>query len=213
MTRVTVLGGTGYAGANIAHEAQELGLSVTVFSRSEPAAPLPGVAYELGNATDAGVVQRIVEGADVVVSALSPRGAMAGRVGATVQALAGAAAKRGVRLIVVGGFGSLRPAPGEPRMATAEDIPEAFRAESREMAGIVDWLQSPDAPAGLDWLFVSPAENFGSYAPGTRTGHFHFAGEVVDVPGSSISGADFGLGIAQEIAHPAHAGHVLLRGE
>ena len=44
MTRVVVLGGTGYAGAHIAREAVVRGLEVTSWSRSLPESQVDGVA-------------------------------------------------------------------------------------------------------------------------------------------------------------------------
>ena len=52
MSRITVIGGTGYAGSAIVTEAAARGHQVTVFSRSLPAERVPGVNYVQGDATD-----------------------------------------------------------------------------------------------------------------------------------------------------------------
>ncbi len=43
MSRIIVIGGTGYAGSAIVTEAAARGHAVTAFSRSLPAEPVPGV--------------------------------------------------------------------------------------------------------------------------------------------------------------------------
>lgn len=203
MTNVTVFGGTGYAGANITAQTAARGNHVTVVSRTAPAQPLEGVTYIQGSLGPD--TAQTIAGADVVVAALSPRGDNAGRLGAAYRQLAADAAAQGVRLIVIGGFGSLRPAPDAPRFADG-DIPAEFAAEAKEMDGFREWL-STDAPADLSWTFVSPAGEFGSYAPGEATGTYRLGGEVAlfDENGTSaVSGADFGLAVADLIDSGEH---------
>ena len=53
MTRITVLGGTGYTGTNIVREALARGLEVTAVARNTPASPVEGVTYVTGGAADA----------------------------------------------------------------------------------------------------------------------------------------------------------------
>src|SRR5690606_21564069 len=105
------------------------GHNVTSLSRSEPQEPVEGVRYEVGNVSD--VAARVIEGADVVVAALSPRGEMEGRLVDVYGELARLTAKAGGRYLQVGGFSSLRPAPGLPRVVEG-DIPEEYRAEALE---------------------------------------------------------------------------------
>src|SRR5690606_37008130 len=106
------------------------GHNVTSLSRSEPQEPVEGVRYEVGNVSD--VAARVIEGADVVVAALSPRGEMEGRLVDVYGELARLTAKAGGRYLQVGGFSSLRPAPGLRRVVEG-DIPEEYRAEALEV--------------------------------------------------------------------------------
>ena len=46
MTRITVLGGTGYGGAAVVAEAARRGHAVTACSRHAPERPVAGVTYE-----------------------------------------------------------------------------------------------------------------------------------------------------------------------
>lgn len=204
MARITVVGGTGYAGSAIAKEAASRGHEVTVLSRKAPEAPLDGVTYVQGDAGDKATQQEVVTGRDAVVSALSPRAGSQGTMSASVLGLGGVAASSGARLVVVGGFGSMRPAPGAPRLAEGDGLPEAYRAEAQEMAGVVDAL--PGTLAELDWVFVSPAPNFGAFNPGERTGRYVVGNDVADFgeEHATISGADYAVGIVDEIERPAH---------
>jgi putative NADH-flavin reductase len=161
------------------------------------------VRYEAGQVEQ--IAPRVVPDADVVVAALSPRGDMAGRLVEVYGELAQLSAQAGARFLQVGGFSSLRPAAGQPRVVEGE-IPEEFRAEALE-GEATRVLLAEHAPVGLDWVFVSPAGGYGSFAPGERTGAYRVGGEVAlfDAEGgSNISGADFALAIVDEIERPAH---------
>jgi putative NADH-flavin reductase len=203
MATIIVFGGTGYTGGSVVREAASRGHEVISVSRSEPTEPVQGVRYEVGGVSE--VAARVVQGADVVVAALSPRGDMAGRLVEEYRALARLAARAGTRYLQVGGFSSLRPAPGAPRVVEGE-IPEQYRGEALE-GEATRVLLAEQAPEDLDWLFISPAGGYGSFAPGERTGSYRIGGEIAvfDADGNSnISGADFALAIVDEIENPRH---------
>ncbi len=200
MAKITVIGGTGYAGSAIAREAASRGHQVTSVSRSKPAAPIDGVNYVIAPVADAGSA---VENSDVVVAALSPRGDNAGTLPDVYRQLARQVAATGARFVVIGGFSSLRPAPGAPRFAEGDDLPPQFAAEAREMNSILAELEA--GTTDTDWLFVSPAAEFGSYVPGKHLGHYRVGGDVAlfDTAGkSAISGTDFGRAVLDEIETP-----------
>ena len=216
MSRIVVVGGTGYAGSAIVAEAAARDHEVTAFSRSAPAAPVPGVHYVQGDATDEAALSSVVAGTDVVVAALAPPGSFRD-VYRTVARLADA---EGARLYVVGGFSSLRPAAGAPRFV--EDLSHApaeraarsaeFHEEIRAGAAVVV-EDLPATPETLDWMYVSPAGAFGSYAPGERLGRYRVGGEVAVAPedGGTISGADYALGFVDLIEHgDQHRAHLNL---
>jgi uncharacterized protein len=203
MSTIVVFGGTGYTGGNVVREAASRGHQVIAVSRSEPKESIPGVRYEAGEVED--VAPRVIPGADVVVAALSPRGTMAGRLVDAYDQLARLSAEVGARYLQVGGFSSLRPAPGQPRFVEGE-IPEPYRAEALE-GEATRVLLAERAPDELDWVFVSPAGGYGSFAPGQRTGAYRVGSEIAlfDAEGgSNISGADFALAIVDEIDDPRH---------
>lgn len=204
MSKVVVFGGTGYTGANVVKEAAARGHEVVSVSRSQPADTVEGVQYEVGPAEE--VAARVVPGADAVVAALAPRGDMAGRLPEVYAHLAGLAAEAGARYVQVGGFSSLRPAAGAPRFVEGE-IDEQYRAEALEGEATRVVLEER-APADLDWVFVSPAAGYGSWAAGERTGTYRVGDDVAlfDADGQSfVSGPDFAVAIVDEVEQRRHS--------
>jgi len=203
MSTIVVFGGTGYTGGNIVREAASRGHHVISVSRSEPQERIEGVVYTIGAAED--VAPKVIPGADAVVAALAPRGDMAGRLVEVYEQLARLSAEAGARYLQVGGFSSLRPAPGQPRFVEG-DVPEEYRSEALE--GEASRVMLADrAPDSLDWVFVSPAATYGAWAAGERTGSYRVGGDVAlfDAEGgSNISGGDFALAVLGEIENPAH---------
>lgn len=210
MTTIAVIGGTGYAGAAIVAEAAKRGLAVRSLSRTAPADPPAGVEVLTGSALDPAAVAEAVAGADVVIGSLSPRGELVGRLAEAYGNVIAAAEAVGARFIMVGGFSTLRPAPGEPRFSEGDGIPEAYRGEALEVAAILPTLQA----GAVDWLFVSPAQTYGAYAPGEALGRYRLAGDVAvfdDEGRSEISGADFALGVVDlAVGDEHHREHVSL---
>jgi len=202
MSTIVVFGGTGYTGGNVIREATSRGHEVTSVSRSAPADPVQGVQYELGPVEE--LAPKVIPGADAVIVALSPRGVLAGRLVKIDGDIAAQAAAVSARLVVIGGFSSLRPAPGAPRIVG--EMSGQFREEGEENDAVRVMLED-SAPEGLDWIYVSPASGYGAWAAGERTGTYRIGGDVAlfdSGGGSNISGADFALAIVEEIEHPAH---------
>ncbi|QNE35400.1 hypothetical protein [Leifsonia shinshuensis] len=97
-------------------------------------------------------------------------------------------------LIVVGGFSSLREAPGGPRFADGDRVPPEYAGEAREVVRVLSVLQGVAA----DWVFVSPAAEFGADGPDDVRGEYRLHGDVAvfsEDGESVISGADFAQGI------------------
>ena len=202
--KITVIGGTGYAGSAIAREAVRRGHAVTSVSRSAPADPIKGVNYVTSSVADADAA---LIGADVVVGALSPRGDNVGALTTAYGQLAAQAAAAGARFVVVGGFSCLRRVPGEPRIIDAEglpaDIPAEVVAEARENLDVLNRLLVDTT--GVDWLFVCPGLEFSAWTPGEDLGHYRIGDDVAlfDENGkSAISGIDYARAVLDEIETP-----------
>lgn len=205
MTKVTVIGGSGYAGSHIVEAAAVRGLDVTSMSRKEAATQIANAAYLTGSITEAADRARALEGADVVVVAISPRGDMEGRVRSAIAAFAADADRAGVRLGVIGGAGSLRQSEGGDLVMNRPGFAEAVIPEATEMGGVLDDLR--ESPDSLDWFLVSPAATFGAWAPGEFRDEYRVGGDVLltDAEGKSeIGGADFGVAVVDEIVEPKH---------
>ncbi|WP_424937379.1 MULTISPECIES: NAD(P)-dependent oxidoreductase [Bacteria] len=204
MARIVVLGGTGYAGRHIVQEAVSRGHEVVAVSRSAPESPVEGVSSVQADVRDADAVAGAVTGADAVVSALSPRGDMEDAVLDVLRGLIAELTGTTTRLGVVGGAGGSLIAPGGPRLFD-QGFPEEYRHEAQ--VGIDSLALLQDSDPSLDWFFIHPAEVFGSWAEGERTGRYRDGGEVIvrDADGKSfISGADFAMAVVDEVEQGNH---------
>ena len=207
MARITVLGGNGYAGAALVAEARKRGHEVTSVSRSAPESPVDGVDHVEGSVLDAEVLDRVTEGRDVVVSALSPRGDMVGKVEGVVADLISRLAGTPTRPGYIGGASSLLTEEGGPRLwdVSKDHVPDEVRPEVQTGLDTLALLE--ESPESLDWFYVSPPEEFGSWLGTASTGRYTLGGDVLlrDADGTStISADDLALAIVDEVETPAH---------
>ena len=204
MARIVVLGGTGYAGRHIVSEAVSRGHEVISVSRSAPSNPVDGALSVQGSVLDLAALGDVFDGADAVVSALSPRGDMEHEVLGVLAGLIAKLSGTATRLGVIGGAGGSLVAPGGPRLFD-QGFPEEYKHEAQ--VGIDSLALLDEAGDGLDWFFIHPAEVFGPWAEGERTGRYRDGGDVIvrDAEGQSfISGADFAIAVVDEIEQPKH---------
>lgn len=207
MARITILGGTGYAGGAIVAEAAKRGHEVTSVSRSEPPTRIDGVEYVVGSALDGPTLDAALPGRDVVISALSPRGDMAGKVEGAVDELVKRLTGTPTRLGYIGGASSLHTEEGGPTLfeATKEHIPADVLPEVETGLAVLATLQA--SPEELDWFYVSPPADFGSWLGTPSRGSYRLGGDVLlkDADGvSTIAAADLALAIVDEIEKPTH---------
>lgn len=177
---------------------------VTTVSRSVPSAPISGVTHL---ATGIEGADSAVASADVIIGALSPRGANRVSLAEVYAGLARNAAETGARLVLVGGFSCLRRGPGAGRMLEAEGfpahVPPEVVAEAKENLDVLNHLLADTT--GVDWLFVSPGMEFSAWQPGEDLGRYRIGDEVAlfDEHGrSAISGIDYARAVLDEIETP-----------
>jgi putative NADH-flavin reductase len=205
MSKIAIIGGTGYAGSHITTEALRRGHEVISVSRSAPPDPPRGVDVRLGSIEDAALMSPLFADADVVVVAI--HGAVDDKPYLVdfVPGLLALAAEQNTRLGVVGGAGSLHTAPGGPLVIETPEFPDQFKAEAGAQAQVLEALRAAETSA--DWFYVSPAAYFGAHSPGERTGRYRLGDDVLvaDAEGTSaIGGADFAIAVVDEIETPAH---------
>jgi len=176
---------------------------------AEAAAGAEGAALRrrAGDVFDPAFLAEVLTGADTVVCAVALRDpAQRQRTPVRlVRGVADAGAGAGVRLLAIGGAGSLQTGtgvdlvdtPGFPEVAKPESL--GFRAALHELL--------ERAPAGLDWTMLSPPASI--EVGGPRTGRYRTGDDtlLVDESGASrISAADLAVALVDELENSKHPG-------
>ncbi|RJQ88487.1 NAD(P)-dependent oxidoreductase [Amycolatopsis panacis] len=205
MSKLVVLGATGYAGGLITEEALRRGHSVVGVARKAEGLP-ESVDARSGSIHDATFVAEVTKGADVLVVATHGAADEQGQgLLDALPSLVKAARAANARLSFVGGAGSLRVSENGPRLIDTPDFPAEYKGEAGSHAEVLEALRA--LPEGVDWFYVSPAAEFGAWIPGERTGKFRVGGDVLLTAAdghSRISGADFAIAYLDEIEQPKH---------
>ena len=208
--KIVLFGTTGNVGRRVAAEAQSRGHEVVGVVR-DPAAVAAsdsGVRLVKGDATKADSVAELAQGADAVVSAISPRpnarGLAAPSLALNARAIIAGLRRAGVkRVLFVGGAGSLEVAPGQ-QLVDQPGFPEAYKAEALEGREALEVWRTEGG--GLEWSVLSPAAEIG---PGERTGSYRTTGDqfLVDAAGRSfITFEDYAVAVLDELERPRHVG-------
>ena len=166
---------------------------------------MDGVTYVTGSLLDPELVAQSVRDADVVFEAVSPRGDMQGKVEGLVDELIRLADKAGVRLGVLGGASSMLVSEGGPRLFDVADTPPEVLPEVQTGLDVLAALE--EAPETLDWFYVSPAAQFGSWVQAPVTGAYRLSDDVLltDENGvSAISSADLAAAVVDEVEQPRY---------
>jgi putative NADH-flavin reductase len=222
---VGVFGASGNIGQRIVAEAREREHHVTAFTRhmSHAREVREGVTWKVADILDAQSVAGVLGGLDVLVSCYQPGnasrdfadtvqrsiadpGCYARAARATLAALE--TTRPSLRVIVVGGAGSLEVKPGL-QLADAPDLPANLAALGLPSDYAVAVRGHREALNVLRlsnrrWTYFSPAEHIEA---GERTGRFRLGGDrlVVGADGRSrISYEDFAVALVDEIETPRH---------
>ncbi|MEW9551326.1 NAD(P)-dependent oxidoreductase [Nonomuraea sp. NPDC050783] len=191
--KILVFGATGMIGRRVVAELTDRGHEVTGVSRS--GGPVKGDVRDTAT---------LAKGHDAVVSAIAPPRDGTEPEGPFMEAsraLVEGAREAGVRrLIVVGGAGSLKVAPGVDLVDTPE-FPDVYKKEALAGRSVLGFFRQVD---DLDWTYISPAAEI---APGERTGVYRIGQEdlLADSQGRSfISAEDYAVAVADELERGTH---------
>ncbi len=197
---VVLYGATGKSGIRILTELLSRGHNVTAVARKLTGLPA-NVKTVKDDLSDVNKIASIIAGSDAVISAYAPPQDDTDQLLGVTERQIEAVRKAGknIRLIVVGGAGSLEVAPGVTILQSghlpAEWVPIAT---SHEKA--LELFKNSD----INWTYFSPA---GFFEPGTRTGKFRLDTDklVADAQGNSrISMEDYAIALVDELEKPAH---------
>lgn len=203
--KIALIGATGFVGKAVLQELLNRDHQVRALQRDvAKLAAQPGLEVHAADVLSNANLSSELKGVDAVVSAFNAgwgnphlhndflRGS---------DAIAVAAREAGVRLLVVGGAGSLFIAPGQ-QLVDSPNFPAEWKQGALAAREALNRLRADQS--GLDWTFVSPAMHL---APGTRTGQFRLGGEapVFDAKGESqVSVEDLAVAIVNELEAPQH---------
>ncbi|WP_306333494.1 NAD(P)-dependent oxidoreductase [Streptomyces sp. KL118A] len=205
--RITVFGAAGNAGSRVVTEALSRGHEVTAVVRNPArfAELHPDATHRTGDAGNPYQVAELSAGQDVVVNATRPAPGRERDHPAIIRSLlSGLARADAVRLIVIGGAGSLTVPGPEGRLAIDDPryVPAAWRHIAEASNAQYEALHTADTRVA--WTCLSPAALF---EPGVRTGEFRLGKDelLVDADGnSSISMEDLALALLDEAESPTH---------
>ncbi len=198
--KIALFGSTGRIGTRILNEALGRGHKVTAIVRdaSQQTVKRPNLEYKTGDVLKPESVAIATKGSDAVISAYGPGAGDANQIVTAAQALVeGVGTNHPMRLIVVGGAGSLEVSPGV-QLVDTPDFPPAYKKLALAHRDALEIIRK----APFDWTYVSPSAEIDE---GSRTGHFRTGANqlLVDSSGRSrISMEDFAVAILDEVEKP-----------
>ena len=200
---IALIGATGFVGKAVLEELLNRGHQVRSLQRDvAKLAARAGVEARAVDVLAGSNLAAELKGVDAVVSAFNAGWANPNLHDDFLRgsdAIATAAREAGVRLLVVGGAGSLFIAPGQ-QLVDSPAFPAEWKQGALAAREALNRLRADQS--GLDWSFVSPAMHL---APGQRTGKFRLGRDepVFDAKGEShISVEDLAAAIVNELESP-----------
>ena len=198
--KIAVICANGKAGRLIVREALDRGLDVTAVVRGENrSAAEKAVVKDLFDLTAADL--RDFDGVVDAFGAWTPD--TLGQHSASLKHLCDILSGTKVRLLVVGGAGSLYVNPEHTAVvADGPDFPEAFKPLAAAMAKALEELRRRK---DVKWTYVSPAGDF--RAEGARTGDYILGGEELTLNSrgeSVVSYADYAAAVVDELVRGNH---------
>ncbi|GEK29504.1 NAD(P)-dependent oxidoreductase [Furfurilactobacillus siliginis] len=198
--KIGIIGATGKAGNLILTEARSRHIDVLAIVRDHHRLQqdVPYLEKEIADLTTDDI-----EDLDVLVSAYgAPRGE-GFRYPEVMQHLIDIVKGTTVRLLVIGGAGSLfTTANRTGRLYDEPNFPESFKDTSTNMGAALQLLQTSE---DVDWTYISPARNF--VFTGTKTGKYQLGADFLSFNAqgqSEISYADYAVAFVDEIQNHQH---------
>ncbi|WP_159924038.1 MULTISPECIES: NAD(P)-dependent oxidoreductase [Nocardia] len=212
---IGVFGATGVIGSRVVAEALQRGHRVTAFTRD--AARFPArhgdETWAVADWLNAESVAAAIAGLDVVVSAVNAGHGIADTITNAHDFVVGARAmvaaldrQPRVRLIAVGGAGSLEVAPGVQLLDTGDefirnltevlDVPAEYVEVVRALRDALNVYRL----SNRNWTYLSPSS--GRINPGERTGRFRIGGDQLLVGGADLSAEDVAVALLDEAEQP-----------
>jgi uncharacterized protein len=189
VTKLVIFGAGGRAGRAAVAEASRRGLDVTALTRAD------------ADVTDATAVRESVAGHDAVISAAAVYGPDTDPDGFFRASALALLASRPKRLVVVGLSSILTDEHGA-RLMDAPGFPREFHPFCHAHEAGLELLRTSD----IDWLYASPAGDFGAGQGGYQAGEF---GDPIN----RISYEDFAVALIDEVQRPKHHRvHMAVRG-
>ncbi|MGK8490615.1 NAD(P)-dependent oxidoreductase [Nocardia asiatica] len=212
---IGVFGASGVIGSRVVAEALRRGHRVTAFTRDAGRFPAEraGETWAVADWLDTDSIADAIAGLDVVVSAVNAGHGIADTIAKADDFVVGARAmvaaldrQPRVRLIAVGGAGSLEVAPGVQLLDTGDEftrtLTEVLEVPA-EYARVVRALRDALNIYRLSnrhWTYLSPSS--GRIAPGERTGRFRIGGDQLLLGGADISAEDVAVALLDEAEQP-----------
>lgn len=201
--KIALIGASGFIGTGLREEALARGHQVTALVSNTGRLPAaPRLTVQAVDVNDTTALTAALAGHDLVISAFSghAQADVRGAYGRGIRSVIAAAKAAGLRLLVVGGAGSLETAPGQ-QLLDSPGFPPEYRGSAEGARDALNWLR--DEPT-LDWTMLSPSMVI---FPGPRTGQFRLGGDqlLFGTDGKSqVSVADFAIAMLDEAERPAH---------
>lgn len=195
--KITIIGAGGKIGQRITQEAasrkHELQL---ITSKDKSFFGLENVTTQQVDIFDTATLTEKIKGSDVVISAYAPPHENTELLSKATQSLVNASKKANVRLIAVGGAGSLKVSE-ELALVDTPAFPTEYKSIAIAHKNALENIYQKESE--LNWTNVSPPAYI---FEGERTNHFRVAGDYLltnEKGESSISMEDFAVGILNEV--------------
>lgn len=207
MTKVAIIGASGFVGSNLVKEATNRGLEVTAIARNVEKINAENISKVAVDVNQVNELSEALKGHDVVISAFNAGWTNPNLYNDFIkgsESIQQAAKQAGVqRMIVVGGAGSLY-ANEKEQLVDSPDFPADIKPGATAAR---DYLNILKEEKELDWVFFSPAIEMHPGVTIGRTGKYRLGKDqpVFDENMvSKLSPEDVAVVLIDEIEKPKH---------